>query len=213
MWDMWSEWDFHFPFLEELWWIDSSMEEHKRNNLVSFLKICPSLERLSVSVFFNPKRKSTPWYVLWDMWNVREFHFLEELWWIESSIEKHKMNNLVSFLKMCPSLERLSVSVFFTPRRKSITPWLSLWDMSDMWDMWDMWSDWDFHFPFLEELWWIDSSMEEHKRNNLVSFLKICPSLERLSVSVSFFHWLNPKTLTFSTDFLCSCFLYIIIDQ
>lgn len=49
----------------------------------------------------------------------------------------------------------------------------------------------DFVFNNLKELWWIDSSMEGHKMDTLVSVLKLCPSLEKLfiTVSSSFFYW------------------------
>lgn len=46
-----------------------------------------------------------------------------------------------------------------------------------------------FYFPFnnldyLEELWWIDNSMDKHNIIVLLSFLKMCPSLENLFISI-----------------------------
>ncbi|PWA75899.1 leucine-rich repeat domain, L domain-like protein [Artemisia annua] len=42
-----------------------------------------------------------------------------------------------------------------------------------------------FRFSRLQELWWIDSSMEDDNINSLFCFLKFCTSLKRLFVTVS----------------------------
>lgn len=44
--------DFLLNNLKELWWIDSSMEKHKIEPLASFLKLCPYLEKLFITVYF-----------------------------------------------------------------------------------------------------------------------------------------------------------------
>ncbi|XP_050210739.1 F-box protein At2g39490 [Mercurialis annua] len=44
---------------------------------------------------------------------VAEFQFynVKEVWWIESSFEKYDCDSLISFLKLCPSLEQLFVTI------------------------------------------------------------------------------------------------------
>ena len=46
-------------------------------------------------------------------------------------------------------------------------------------------SDLEFRLHRLRELWWIDCSMERDNVNALLSFLKFCPYIERLYVTVS----------------------------
>ncbi|KAG6578720.1 F-box protein, partial [Cucurbita argyrosperma subsp. sororia] len=50
--------NFIFYHLKELWWIGYSNEEHNSNALLSFLQMCPALERLFVTI--DPKSYSTP---------------------------------------------------------------------------------------------------------------------------------------------------------
>ncbi|XVF75389.1 hypothetical protein PTKIN_Ptkin13bG0184500 [Pterospermum kingtungense] len=45
-----SEFKLRLYGLRELWWIDCSMERHNVNSLLSFLKLCPFLERLYVTI-------------------------------------------------------------------------------------------------------------------------------------------------------------------
>ncbi|XP_010554595.1 PREDICTED: F-box protein At2g39490-like isoform X1 [Tarenaya hassleriana] len=42
----------------------------------------------------------------------------------------------------------------------------------------------DFQLYRLKELWWIDSSLHRENIDSLISFLKLCPSLERLFVTI-----------------------------
>ncbi|KAK8691667.1 hypothetical protein V6N13_075167 [Hibiscus sabdariffa] len=42
----------------------------------------------------------------------------------------------------------------------------------------------EFYFSRLKELWWIDCSMARHNINALLCFLKLCPNLERLYVTI-----------------------------
>ncbi|KAA8539422.1 hypothetical protein F0562_026114 [Nyssa sinensis] len=51
----------------------------------------------------------------------------------------------------------------------------------------------DFMFSNLKELWWIDSSMEEYNIDVLVSFLKTCPALERLCITIDPTSYQNPN--------------------
>lgn len=46
----------------------------------------------------------------------------------------------------------------------------------------------NFQFYRLKELWWIDYSEGGHNADALMAFLKLCPALERLFVTVHFFH-------------------------
>ncbi|XVE99513.1 hypothetical protein REPUB_Repub03eG0205400 [Reevesia pubescens] len=39
------------------------------------------------------------------------FHFLKELWWIDYSKERYNSNALISFLKLCPHLTRLYITI------------------------------------------------------------------------------------------------------
>ncbi|KAI3734838.1 hypothetical protein L6452_14317 [Arctium lappa] len=41
-----------------------------------------------------------------------------------------------------------------------------------------------FRFSKLEDLWWIDSCMEDHNINCLFCFLKFCPSIKRLFITI-----------------------------
>lgn len=43
----------------------------------------------------------------------------------------------------------------------------------------------ELRFSRLKDLWWIDNSVEEHNIQALFSFMKFCPSLKRLFISVS----------------------------
>lgn len=45
-----------------------------------------------------------------------------------------------------------------------------------------------FRFSKLEHLWWIDNGMDDHKIDSLFCFLKFCPSLKRLFITVSFLY-------------------------
>ncbi|XP_039013960.1 F-box protein At2g39490-like [Hibiscus syriacus] len=45
--------ELYFSRLKELWWIDCSMARHNINALLCFLKLCPNLERLYVTI--DPK--------------------------------------------------------------------------------------------------------------------------------------------------------------
>ena len=52
--------NFQFYRLKELWWIDNSSEGYNSDALISFLKLCPALEQLFVTVsFFNRKKNGT----------------------------------------------------------------------------------------------------------------------------------------------------------
>ncbi|GAB4836569.1 hypothetical protein Ancab_001482 [Ancistrocladus abbreviatus] len=51
----------------------------------------------------------------------------------------------------------------------------------------------DFKLHDLKELWWIDNSIEVYKIKSLLSFLKLCPSLQRLFITI------DPKSYGFST--------------
>ncbi|GAB4836572.1 hypothetical protein Ancab_001485 [Ancistrocladus abbreviatus] len=51
----------------------------------------------------------------------------------------------------------------------------------------------DFKLNDLKELWWIDNSVEVYKIRSLLSFLKLCPSLQRLFITI------DPKSYGFST--------------
>lgn len=44
----------------------------------------------------------------------------------------------------------------------------------------------DFVLDNLKELWWIDCTMEKHKIEPLVSFLKLCPYFEKMFIIVGF---------------------------
>ena len=49
-----------------------------------------------------------------------------------------------------------------------------------------------FEFYRLEELQWIDNAVDKHSVDALISFLKKCPSLQKLYINVSFFQTLQP---------------------
>ncbi|PWA42558.1 leucine-rich repeat domain, L domain-like protein [Artemisia annua] len=53
-----NEQHFRFSRLQELWWIDSSMEDDNINSLFCFLKFCTSLKRLFVTI--DPRSNSKP---------------------------------------------------------------------------------------------------------------------------------------------------------
>ncbi|RVX13583.1 F-box protein [Vitis vinifera] len=40
-----------------------------------------------------------------------EFHRLEELQWIDNAVDKHSVDTLISFLKKCPSLQKLYINL------------------------------------------------------------------------------------------------------
>ncbi|KAK4835249.1 hypothetical protein QYF36_007412 [Acer negundo] len=42
----------------------------------------------------------------------------------------------------------------------------------------------EFQFYNLKELWWIDNSNEGYNTDSLISFLKLCPALERLFITI-----------------------------
>ncbi|KAL8159734.1 hypothetical protein V2J09_001271 [Rumex salicifolius] len=42
----------------------------------------------------------------------------------------------------------------------------------------------DAQFKYLKELWWICSSMEEENINLLISFLQVCPKIEKLYITI-----------------------------
>lgn len=44
-------WNFKFYKLQELWWIDDSKGNFNASALIGFLKLCPALERLFITVF------------------------------------------------------------------------------------------------------------------------------------------------------------------
>ncbi|KAG2265328.1 hypothetical protein Bca4012_077308 [Brassica carinata] len=49
-----SSWtSFQFYKLHELRWIDNSMKQENINSLISFLKVCPSIERISITIDLN----------------------------------------------------------------------------------------------------------------------------------------------------------------
>ncbi|KAF2318670.1 hypothetical protein GH714_009778 [Hevea brasiliensis] len=56
----------------------------------------------------------------------------------------------------------------------------------------------EFQFYNLEELWWIDNSEQEYDSDPLISFLKLCPSLERLFVTI------DPKSYCVERAETCS---------
>ncbi|RVX13580.1 F-box protein [Vitis vinifera] len=49
------------------------------------------------------------------------FHELKELWWIDNSLDKYDIDAQLSFLKLCPSLEKLFITIdprsYGTPSR------------------------------------------------------------------------------------------------
>lgn len=51
-----------------------------------------------------------------------------------------------------------------------------------------------FRFSKLEDLWWIDSCMEDHNINWLFCFLKFCTSLKRLFITIDPRSCLKPST-------------------
>ncbi|KAM0019426.1 putative leucine-rich repeat domain superfamily [Helianthus debilis subsp. tardiflorus] len=53
-----NEQHFNFSKLEELWWIDSCMEDHNMKSLFHFLKFCTSLKRLFISIVTQSYSKS-----------------------------------------------------------------------------------------------------------------------------------------------------------
>ncbi|GJU55331.1 hypothetical protein Tco_1229045 [Tanacetum coccineum] len=53
-----NEQHFRFSKLQELWWVDSSMEDDNINSLFCFLKFCTSLKRLFVTI--DPRSNSKP---------------------------------------------------------------------------------------------------------------------------------------------------------
>ena len=63
---------------------------------------------------------------------------------------------------------------------------------------------WPFQLSELRELWWIDSSMDKHNIDALLTFLKLCPSLEKLFITVTVFlthfSWLTSSLTTLITD-------------
>ena len=60
-----------------------------------------------------------------------------------------------------------------------------------------------FQFNNLEELWWIINSMDKYDIIALLSFLKMCPSLKKLFLSVS----------SFRLDFLLLTFLLCTLNS
>ena len=61
-----------------------------------------------------------------------------------------------------------------------------------------------FLFHELKELWWIDNSLDKYDIYAQLSFLKLCPSLEKLFITVSVFlthfSWLTSSLTTLITD-------------
>ncbi|KAI5578719.1 hypothetical protein BDE02_08G045300 [Populus trichocarpa] len=55
----------------------------------------------------------------------------------------------------------------------------------------------DFQFYNLKELWWIDNSNERYDGEALISFLKLCPSLQQLFVTVSVLRIYRGQTFYF----------------
>ncbi|XP_034703320.1 F-box protein At2g39490-like isoform X1 [Vitis riparia] len=51
----------------------------------------------------------------------------------------------------------------------------------------------DFLLNNLKELWWIDNSMEKHKIEALASFMKLCPYLEKLFITIDPTSYCNPS--------------------
>lgn len=59
--------DFQFYNLKELWWIDNSNERYDGEALISFLKLCPSLQQLFVTVsVLSIYRGQTFYFLLYD---------------------------------------------------------------------------------------------------------------------------------------------------
>ncbi|XP_002531979.2 F-box protein At2g39490 [Ricinus communis] len=56
----------------------------------------------------------------------------------------------------------------------------------------------EFQFYNLKELWWIDNSDQEYDCDALISFLKLCPSLEQLFVTI------DPKSYYMERTATCS---------
>ncbi|XP_030932488.1 F-box protein At2g39490 [Quercus lobata] len=56
----------------------------------------------------------------------------------------------------------------------------------------------NFQFYRLKELWWIDNSSEGYNSDALISFLKLCPALEQLFVTVDTKSYSMPITTTYS---------------
>ncbi|KAJ4834845.1 hypothetical protein Tsubulata_038736 [Turnera subulata] len=55
----------------------------------------------------------------------------------------------------------------------------------------------EFQFYCLKELWWIEGSTAEYDTETIISFLKLCPSLERLFVTV------DPKCYNLESTIEC----------
>ncbi|XP_062096129.1 F-box protein At2g39490 [Humulus lupulus] len=53
-----------------------------------------------------------------------------------------------------------------------------------------------FQFYKLQELWWIDYSEEHYNTDSLIDFLKLCPALERLFVTVDLQSYMVPRMST-----------------
>lgn len=75
----------------------------------------------------------------------------------------------------------------------------------------------NFQFYRLKELWWIDYSEGGYNADALMAFLKLCPALERLFVTVHFFHFIFAclGVCQFVVIFLLPCFFlanYVQID-
>jgi hypothetical protein len=71
--------NFQFYNLKELWWIDNSSQGYNIDALISFLKLCPALEQLfvTVSFFYGKKKKKKKWnsHILYCLTFVMAFFF------------------------------------------------------------------------------------------------------------------------------------------
>ncbi|XP_062154081.1 F-box protein At2g39490 isoform X3 [Alnus glutinosa] len=56
----------------------------------------------------------------------------------------------------------------------------------------------NFQFYKLKKLWWIDNSTEGYNSEALISFLKLCPALEQLFVTIDPKSYCMPSTATYS---------------
>ncbi|XP_062092729.1 F-box protein At2g39490-like [Humulus lupulus] len=65
------------------------------------------------------------WPSLFPLEETFQFYKLHELWWIDYSEEDYNTDALIAFLKLCPALERLFVTVdpqsYFMPRLSTIS--------------------------------------------------------------------------------------------
>lgn len=177
-----------FQFLEELKII-------KCNGLES-LSIDSNKKLLSLTVFDCPQLRSlhircyklrTFWFRGMLPWIWPEYHFNL----VDAMIDSRQGPNYSSFKvsEFDPVLLTIKNSEILTLCRWTfealICPSLSSFKT-------------DFQFYRLKELWWIDNQEQGFNIDALISFLKLCPSLERLFVTI------DPRSYTIPHEAKCS---------